>query len=164
MSSTEESSIGPPSSISVDEWIFSDINGENSIKNQKESFGFLSEFRKNDDILVIRMLSPWTEKLYGLMKQMTPQVRAASKILQSIIRDSKKCRIYYNGEIKKLPSDLEKEAPRKDLYLVELLYTAKPDEFVTTDSVLLEFITTKINLNACQRDVFLIAYSCPNRR
>jgi len=147
----------------VNEWLISDLNGENGDEKRAESLEFILLLKKKCDRIAVLAGSPWMQKAYALMSNKDNATRRLSKVLHlAVLRDSNKCSLVYEKECTPVPQFLKDRIHDKDEYLFRLLYAANADILVTTDLRLAEQVAKlqsdkpKISL----RDDFLREYRC----
>ena len=140
------------------EWLVHDISGDNGTAAQNRARQLLVRLRDGEDMVAIGRDTPWMEKAFSLMRLHSPEVRLLSKLLHlSIIRDSKKCLLLDESEIKRLPDEQARIVPPEDAYLVQAYHAASADLIVTTDTDFHE-IANRLGIRAVLRDDFLAEY------
>ncbi|MBI1806290.1 MAG: hypothetical protein HYR76_04470 [Ignavibacteria bacterium] len=137
--------------IVVDEWLL-----EYMIPGSKHfsiSNKFLDELEKRADRIVIRIPSPFAQKLYRFAKYHEKRLTRFFKIMF----DENKVYRVTDEEIGGLPEHLVASVPSDDVYLVELLYHLNEKIFVTTDTTLKEILSKQEDVKA-----FLLEDFCRN--
>ncbi|MCL4557980.1 MAG: hypothetical protein M1491_05020 [Deltaproteobacteria bacterium] len=143
--------------IIIDEWLWSDLSGENGEQKLKETFLFLDcLYKKCDKVATIRG-SKYEEKFFNFCKH-------SDNISRKIIKYYKDC-IFYNSqkyiaaaeeECQQFAEDDLSNVKDDDRYLVKLCFKLHCT-FITTDKPLLN--TLKAQKIQCEhRDSFLEEY------
>lgn len=123
----------------INEWLLSDLGGENGSDMQEESYEFMLALREKCDRIAVLRGSPWMRKADALMKRTDATTRQASKVLHlGILRDSNKCSLIDEKECAPAPALLKGHIHQKDEYLFRVFYKSKADAIVTTDARLQE--------------------------
>jgi uncharacterized protein YpbB len=137
--------------ITINEWIF------HYISNQEKSelvHRFLQKLLEKCDKIVLKRSSPLMEKIWKLSKisqHWEPKRRLLAKyFINSFIKNSHKCVILEDHEIRAIPQELFSIIPSDDIYLVETAYTTEDKFILTTDqklySILSSYSEIKIEL------------------
>lgn len=153
----------------INEWIFHALSGENKADAQQEAGRFLIAFEQSDDkIAVLYGCNAWMKKVHGLMEQVGSQinssddVRKFGKILINLMRTTDKCihKTKWDVDAADIPQDAIAIAPRKDLYLIQLYYTAHADLLITSDHEFHDAFASRqdLGVNMMIRDDFLADY------
>lgn len=100
---------------------------------QRQVWELLDLVEAKRDIIVVRLISPFTGKFYQFSKQWASQRPPLFKRLHLLMRDPSKVRIVNEEEIQPLPEPVLQLVPRKDIYLAELAATTVDKTIVTTD-------------------------------
>lgn len=116
----------------LDEWLFHHLRGEAGLERQQEAIRILLEIEKRCDRIAWKPNTPWASKAYQLMKSIDQEVRKASKLLHSLLRDLNKAVIPSSAS----PVERSESLPQDDRYLLELYESARADLLVTTDQEL----------------------------
>lgn len=118
----------------LDEWVFSDLQGENGEGKQIETREFLTLLVKICDKIVIPKNSPITNKILDLMKVQIPAIRQFNRFFeQKILRNSKKTLLVKQEELKPLSESMIMLLHRKDHHLIQTCLTVNKATFVSTD-------------------------------
>lgn len=148
--------------LAINEWLFSDLFGENGNEKQIKSQKFLLALIENPDRIVFPKPSPWAEKAYVLSKQanMDMACKNASRLLFGrILMDSAKARATNPDSAPPLDPGVASRIPEEDHYLVRAALAANADLLVTTDQALLEGVNQSgFPFGAIHRDEFLEKY------
>lgn len=142
----------------LNEWIIHDLKGDNGDAKQEEAILFLLKLIKSDDKIIVRVGSPWWEKAYKLMKESDPRVKYGSSKLHSLLRDSIKCELVEDSAIRQLPSEISRDCPEDDIYLIETLYVYPDSILLSTDNTLIEFVKANLQAKVNHRDNFINTY------
>ena len=142
----------------IDEWLWSDLAGENTIDEQRETIEFLKAiFNKCDRIVTVKG-SRFDQKFFELFRH--------SDITRLSIAKFFKARFWYNSQkslmleedqLQSLPEALAAEIEQTDHYLVRAYLTSDASKIVTTDNPLKEALT-KHGLACSHRNEFVPAY------
>jgi len=125
--------------ILLDEWLFSHLQGEEGSERQRQAYRILEEIERRCDRIAWRPDTPWARKAYKLMKDQRPAVRAASRLLQRLLRDPQKGVIPSSsaGSAARSP-EAWSSIPEEDRYLLEIYIDAGAELLVSTDQKLLD--------------------------
>ena len=126
----------------LNEWIFHDLLGENSVDSQHETTLFLDAFHSSSDRLVLPSEPRWIRKAYQLMTQTSPILVQISKQFQSLLQDSERTIDSRSLDEVDIPQELLDQVPDEDEYLVSAYLSAGADLLVTTDRGLYDEVTS----------------------
>ena len=125
------------SDLVIDEWLWSDLAGENTKAGQREAFQFLEAvYNKCDRIVTVRG-SRFDQKSLGVFK--------LNDVIGILILKFFKDRFWFNSmktvileedQLPQLPENLCKEVKPADQYLVRAFIACGASEIVTTDNPL----------------------------
>ena len=142
----------------IDEWLWSDLTGENTKAGQREAFQFLEAiYNKCDRIVTVRG-SRFDQKSLGLFK--------LNDIIGDLILKFFKDRFWFNSvktvlleedQLPDLPEHLYKEVEPSDQYLVRAFIASGASEIVTTDNPLKDALT-RHGIDCKHRCEFVPAY------
>ncbi|MGC8725938.1 MAG: hypothetical protein ACP5RS_05120 [Thermoplasmata archaeon] len=79
-------------------------------------------------------------------------------LLSVVIRNITKCGIIYRNELPRVPEEILKSIPRKDVYLIELAFKVTPCILVSTDNELIastKSLESQIKVTPYHRDDFI---------
>ncbi len=129
----------PSRLILLDEWLFSHLQGEAGSERQRQAYRILEEIERRCDRIAWRPETPWARKAYKLMKEQRPEVRAASRLFQRLLRDPPKGLIPSSsaGSAARSP-EAWSSIPKEDRYWLEIYIDAGAELPVTTDQKLLD--------------------------
>ena len=122
------------------EWLLEFLVGDETQRQQARSFLDLLEGR--GDLLIVRRHSPFSRKMYQLMKMAGKPV----KRLYLMFFDANKVRLMHEDEIEPLPDDLRNLTPNDDVYLVETALAVPGAVIVTTDAKLKASLEGKVQM------------------
>lgn len=143
----------------LNEWVFSDLDGENGISAQEETATFLKTLATTNDAIAVLRPSPWLRKAWGLHKRNDARRRALSQLLQrAILRNQDKCRFVVPGDVLPVPESIEIVTPPEDAYLVQTYLSVGADALITTDEKLQDALAGVPEVNVHLRDDFLSTY------
>lgn len=125
----------------IDEWLWSDLAGENGVDKQRETFQFLEAvFIKCDRIVTVRG-SQFTAKFYALSRDSTlgdPRRKIVKFFKDQFLHNPDKSQLFNGNELKELPAEIAEQVNLDDQYLVRAYLTSTADVLVTTDNSLRE--------------------------
>lgn len=138
----------------VDEWLWSDLNGDNGKEKQKETFSFLEALYKRCDKIAVAISSKFQQKEWNFSKN----------AIDSIKRGIARFYFYYIrcNYLKYEGVDIEEEVAvleninLDDVYLIKTHYKTKAP-IITTDNKLINALQSK-NIPCKHRDQFLQEY------
>jgi len=120
--------------IILDEWIYYFLKDRTKCEDTSD---FLNKVMEKCDKLIFKTNSPLINKIWKLSKESQnwiPNQRALVKIFfGSFLKNSKKCELLDQEEIKPLPQKISSTVPRKDIYLIEIVFTLQNGLLITTD-------------------------------
>jgi hypothetical protein len=121
----------------IDEWLWSDLAGENSTNSQRETFQFLEAvFTKCDRIVTVKG-SRFEEKALGFWKLTDVTRRGIAKFYKERFwYNSDKCLLLDPAELQHLEDVISNKVKADDRYLVRACLTSKAMAIVTTDNPL----------------------------
>jgi len=129
----------PSRLILLDEWLFHHLQGESGGERQRQAYRILNEIERRCDQIAWQRGMPWGRKAYRLIKDQRPEVQAASRLLQRLLRDPQK------GVIPSSPAgsaarSLEawSSIPEEDRCLPEIYIDTSAELLVSTDQKLLD--------------------------
>lgn len=128
----------------IDEWLWSDLAGENTVGEQRETFEFLGAIYNKCDRIVSVRGSRFDQKFFELFRY--------SDVIRLGFAKFFKARFWYNSQktlmleeeqLQDLPEAIatDTEVKHKDHYLVRAYLTAKASQIVTTDNPLKDALT-----------------------
>lgn len=144
----------------LDEWLWSDLGGENQSERQRQSFAFLQKVVKHCDQLVVLRGSKFLKKFWSLAEK-----APTDRILKSIVKFFK-YKFLYNSEkshlineegLKDCPQDIKSLIKYDDQYLISAYLGSGADVLVTTDKPLIDGLKRHC-INCRARDEFLEDY------
>lgn len=142
----------------IDEWLWSDLAGENTVDEQRETFEFLGAIYNKCDRIVSVRGSRFDQKFFELFRY--------SDVIRLGFAKFFKARFWYNSQktlmleedqLQDLPNAIATEVQHKDHYLVRAYLTAKASEIVTTDNPLKDALT-KHGIACRHRQEFVLTY------
>ncbi len=150
----------------LDEWIIHDLQNDNGMDKQKESFQFLQKIKEKCDEIALVEGSKFTEKLWDFSKKASQIIEFKAKfgfLKGSFIYNSKKTKIINLQDIEsKNYDDILKDVNRDDHYLVlcyeYLKQKGKETIIITTDKNLKRTLEQK-GISIELRDEFLKKYT-----
>ena len=126
----------------LNEWLWSDLRGENGEVLQNESLSVLSRLRESTDRIVVVRNSPFARKFWNLCREASTHATAAHRLavvrFKTLFLDSAKC---VQLEPDSLPdiSDLRADCKEDDWYLIQAQRAqGAVSLIVTTDQPLIE--------------------------
>jgi len=145
----------------INEWLFSDLRGENGNEKSVESFEFLKKLIHNRDRIAVLYGSPWLKKAYDLMAVKDRGIKTISRFLHKrVLLDSHICLYIHPNDSNEIDEEIRKQIPDDDLYLIKTYLYSKADAFITTDQRLINAISCikTLNIILVHRDDFLKDY------
>ena len=126
----------------IDEWLWADLEGQNTIEAQVEATQFLlAIFNKCDRLITVKG-AKFERKAYDFFRHTDVTKRGISKIFNNLFRfNSNKSEWIEVPELADLPEPLDKRINPDDHYLVRAYLTRKAEVIVTTDTRLMEALT-----------------------
>jgi hypothetical protein len=124
----------------INEWLWSDLSGENGLPAQRETFQVIEKLPPSDHQIVVIENSPFDRKGWYLCRGDNPMVvqRIGGVYKESIRLNSDRCLILKQEEVAALPPELASAANNDDHYLLQAQLTVPGAVLVTTDADLRE--------------------------
>lgn len=142
----------------IDEWLWSDLAGENTADEQRETFEFLRAIYNKCDRVVSVRGSRFDQKFFELFRHSDVIRLSFAKFFKTRFwYNSQKTLILGEDELQKLPETIATEVQHKDHYLVRAYLTSKASEIVTTDNPLKNALT-KHGIACSHRQEFVPTY------
>lgn len=144
----------------LDEWLMSDLQGENGEEAQRDSLSVLLEVFHRCDQLIAVENSPFLLKFYTLAKEAStgdPRRSVVKFFKEAFLLNAEKLVRLWEHDLKDLPADLKSRIKKDDEYLVRAYFTANADLLVTTDNPLIE-ISKAHGINCKGRKEFIRDY------
>ncbi len=144
----------------INEWLWSDLRGENTAEHQRVTFGAIIEkFPASDHRIVIVEHSPFDVKGWNLCRNDNPMtVQGIGGLYKANVRlNSDRSLILHAEELAVLPHDLAAVIKPDDHYLVQAQLTVPGSVLVTTDGDLREAVINA-GLSCLTRGEFLSGY------
>src|SRR5579863_9881151 len=140
----------------INEWLWSDLSGDNGPDAQRETFYVIERFPKSDHRMVFIEGSAFDQKAWSLCKHTSPTIvqRIGGVFVTSVRQNSDHCLILKPGEVVVLPDNLASATKLDDHYLLQAQLTARGSILVTTDADLYE-VVNKAALPCLSRKEFL---------
>lgn len=147
----------------IDEWLWSDLSGENSAESQVESFEFIQAIYNKCDRIVTVKGSKFNQKTFDLCKHTDVRRREIAKYYRNnFLFNSKKFVNLEQSSLKPVPEHISKVTKEDDHYLIQAYLTVEASVIVTTDNPLKTEVNNDIN---CQlRNEFVPSYISQHRR
>lgn len=142
----------------LDEWLWSDLSGENGKDKQKETFEFLSTiYNKCDQIVIVRG-SRYDQKTIKFWRHSDVTRHRFAKFYQSrFLYNSDKSIILEQDRLPLLPQHIVRRVNRDDHYIIQA-YLAQPDSAIITTDAPLKDILIKDGIKCQHRDEFVPSY------
>jgi hypothetical protein len=149
--------------IVIDEWLWSDLSGDNSTEAQREAFEFIQAIYDKCDRIVTVKGSQFYQKALIFWKYTDINRRKISKYYMGrFLHNSHKSVNLEESSLKPIPVHISEATKKDDHYLIQAYLTTEASVIVTTDNPLKDAINNDIN---CQhRDEFIASYILQNRR
>ncbi len=118
----------------LDEWLWSDLAGENSTQKQSETFQLLKAIYWKCDRIVTVQGSRFAQKAERFFRHTDVTRRQIARYYRNHFwYNSLKCRILEEDQLLDLPAQIVAKVNRDDHYVVRAYLTAKASVIVTTD-------------------------------
>jgi hypothetical protein len=133
----------------VNEWLLDYFKYNDGTEERKKLFKFLAYFSSNNDVIIVRIPSPFSKKLYNYEKFLQNDHKKYLKwFIKTIFRNSDKCKIFPEWEYPtpslsaNLNSKLNQGNFGSDKYLFEtaMFITQNEKIIITTDEKLVEHV------------------------
>jgi len=141
----------------IDEWLWSDLCGENGPDKQKEAFDFIQMLCKKCDKIIVAKGSPFEEKTFNFFEQANNDIfkkKIAKFYKNHIMFNSKKYQKVDISDVEDIPIQGIKP---DDMYLIKTYKKIENATIITTDNKLIEILKQN-NIDCCDRDNFLKNY------
>lgn len=147
----------------INEWIWSDLSGENGLDLQRETFDVVLKFHFSRHRIVIIKGSQFDLKAWSLCRNENPMIvqRIGGAFVKNI-RQSERCLVLSPQLVDSLPDDLASAVKPDDHYLVQAQRSVAGAILVTTDEPLRD-ATARAGLPSLDRKDFLRQYIDPIR-
>ena len=125
------------SDLVIDEWLWSDLAGENSTDKQRETFQFLEAVFSKCDRIVIVKASRFEEKAMEFCRHTDVTRRRIVRFCKDRFwYNSDKAVLLDQAQLKDLPAQVVNDVKTGDQYLVRAHLTVDASVVVTTDNPL----------------------------
>ncbi len=143
----------------INEWLWSDLSGDNGLPAQKETFDIIEKFAASEHRMIIIEGSPFDQKTWSLCRNTNPMIvqRIAGAYVANVRQNSDRCLILKPEEVAPLPNELASVVKGDDHYLIQAQLKVEGSVLVTTDVPLRE-IVLRAGLMCLSRSDFLKAY------
>jgi hypothetical protein len=146
-------------SFVINEWLWSDLSGDNGLQAQREAFRVIERLPTSEHRIVVVENSPFDRKGWYLCRGDNPMVvqRIGGVYKDSVRLNSDRCLILKGEAVANLSEGLAAAINPDDHYLVQAQLTVDGAILVTTDA---DLCTAVINagLNCMSREEFLDTY------
>ncbi len=142
----------------VDEWLWSDLAGENTVEQQREAYGFLEAvWNKCDRVVTVRG-SRFDQKATDLWRHTDRTRRGIARFYKDRFSyNSDKSVMLEEDQLEDLPEQLAAEIEPADHYIVRAYFTSKARVIITSDSPLKD-VLTRHGIACDHRLAFVPAY------
>ena len=145
-------------SLILDEWLWSDLLGDNGTEKQRESLGFITAVYRKCDRLVTARESKFMTKGWALLKCSDATRRDIARFVKlNFLINSLKLKTIPPDELSALADNLQKMVKPGDAYLLQV-YLAEPGSAIITTDNPLRNALMKSNISCEDRDVFVPSY------
>lgn len=142
----------------INEWLWSDLSGENGKSRQRETFGIVESLPLSDHQIVVIEASPFDQKAWRLCKSTNAIVQRIGGIYVATVRqNSERCLILSPGLLAPLPEGLAASTKADDHYLLQAQVSVPGAILVSTDNPLRAAVG-EAGLQCLSREEFLITY------
>jgi hypothetical protein len=156
----------------VNEWLLDYFTYNDGTVERKKLFKFLAHLSSNDDVIIVRIPSPFRKKLYdyaNVLQNDHKKYKCLKWFITNIFLNSDKCKIFYEWEYPtpslsaNLNSRLNQGNFGSDRYLFEtaMFITKNEKIIITTDEKLVEHVKEISEFKLILLDDFLKKY-CNN--
>jgi len=146
------------SDLVIDEWLWSDLAGENSADRQRESFEFLEAVFSKCDRIVIVKGSRFDEKAMEFWRHTDLTRRRIARFWKDRFwYNSDKAVLFDQAQLQDLPAQVAKDVKTDDQYLVRAHLTVKQSVVVTTDNPLKDALE-RHGIHCKHRQDFVLGY------
>jgi len=147
----------------IDEWLWADLAGDNSMKAQGEAFAFLEAvFNRCDRIVTVRG-SQFEQKAFALWTHHDITRRRIARYYRAHFwYNANKTTLLEESDLQPIPEQIANSIESKDHYLIQAYLTVHAKVIVTTDNPLKD-AARRNNINCQPRDQFIQAYVEQNR-
>jgi len=152
----------------VNEWLLDYFRYDEGTVEREKLFKFLAHFSSNDDVILIKIPSPFSKKLYNYAKDLQNDYKKYEYLQGFIntIRNSDKCKIFPEWEYatpslnENLNFKLNQGNFGSDRYLFEtaMFITQNEKIIITTDAKLVEHVKEISEFKLILLDDFLEKY------
>ena len=127
----------------INEWLWSDLSGDNHLQAQREAFRVIEKLPTSDHQIVVIEDSPFDRKAWILCRNDNPMIvqRIAGLFVASVRQNSDRCLILKPNAVVVIPAELAGATNPDDHYLIQALLTAAGATLVTTDNALREAVS-----------------------
>lgn len=148
------------SNLIIDEWLWSDLRGDNSEEKQKEAFAFLQAVYKKCDKIVTVKGSRFVQKYWDLCGHNSCH-SVVHYISANFWYNSIKSELLNESSLVPMPAKLAGQVNPDDHYLVQALLSSGAQTLVTTDGPLRDALVEN-KINCVHRDDFIPDYILKN--
>jgi hypothetical protein len=142
----------------LDEWLWSDLSGENGQERQRESFRFIKAIYIRCDRIVTVKNSPFETKAKRFLGRSDATSRPIVKFCsRAILFNSDKFHCILEQELCPVPNTALVGIKPDDSYLVEAYYVDTTTTIVSTDEPLIDKLKSN-GVNCEHRDEFVTRY------
>ncbi len=147
----------------IDEWLWSDLAGENTVEKQRETSLFLETVFKKCDRVVRVKGSRFDQKAMRFWRHTDVTRRTIARVFEAqFLYNSEKSVVLEEDQLQDLPTQLATAINPDDHYLVRAYLASNATVIVTTDN-LLHGVLTRHSIACQQRDEFVPAYISQHR-
>lgn len=146
------------SDLVVNEWLWSDLLGENEDPKRRQSLRFLEALTRKPDRLIVVKGSGFDSKAWRLCKLTDPFSRQVARVYVASIRlNSDKCLELLQPNLPPIEESLASFLKQDDHYLVQAQHAIADSRIITTDRPLKEGLD-RFGIPCEFRDEFLRSY------
>lgn len=141
----------------VNEWLWSDLAGDNGRRNQRDALRFIEGFPKCDHRIIVIAASAFDQKAWGLCKSANPLVQRIAATYVLNVRVSDRCVALRPETLDPLPDNIAAIIKPDDHYLVQAQLAVTGSILATTDAPLRAAVA-EAGLSCLSREEFLTRY------
>jgi hypothetical protein len=142
----------------INEWLWSDLSGENGSPRQRETFSVIERLPASDHRIVVIERSAFDQKAWRMCKSTDPVVgRVGGLYVATVRQNSDRCLILSPASLVALPDNLASSTNADDHYLLRAQLSVAGAILVSTDNSLRD-AAERAGLHSLSREEFLNTY------
>jgi hypothetical protein len=142
----------------INEWLWSDLSGDNGLPRQRDSFRVIEKLPASEHQIVVIERSAFDQKAWRMCKSADPVVGRIGGLYVSTVRqNSDRCLILSPASLVALPDNLASSTNPDDHYLLQAQLSVAGAILVSTDNPLRD-AAERAGLHSLSREEFLKTY------